>query len=988
MKLTCNILWADFVRSGILTVLLVTAAAAFSQNLVQGKVSGLDGLPLFGVTVRVNGTPVATTDSAGRFSVSVKITDTLAFSFVGYDDYQTIFTKPTFLEVVLAARIIDLNEVLLVGYGKSRRSDLTGAVDQVSAANVNRGNSTNPIQELQGKVAGLVITQPGGDPNGEFVVRLRGATSLEGQPPLLVVDGVAIDDFNKGLSMVNPADIASFTILKDASATAIYAARGANGVILIKTKSAQASAPFIQYDGSLAIETPARFLDLLTADEWRTATAAIGGPYFDKGASTNWQKVVSRTAYTHNHFLSFGSSSRQLNVRGSVGYTRQQGIIINNGKEQVTGRLSLNQRLLNDRLELNFSLNTSLTNRNFLADQFSTNQNINGGSVLFGQVANYLPVWPVYDSTGYYIPSGNPLGPAFLLNEPDGKQRESLLQGSLKADYRFKPGLTMGFLLALTRGHENFDRFQPTLPGFSFPAEATRSNAEKQNYTGDVHIHYRTRFGKHNLDLTGAYEYNAFTNQGFRLTAKGFLVPQLLTNNLGAANSIQTGDISSFKNAVRLISFLGRAVYQFDERYILTATLRRDGSSKFGPGNRWGLFPSFAFAWRANNEAFLRDLKWLNSLKFRVSYGQTGNQENLPPNSYQQLYGPAGNYLYNGSFQQSYAVTQEFNPDLKWEVRKSFNLGLDLSLWNNRLNATVDLYRDRTSDMLFLYDLPQPPFLTTQVYANAANAYNRGMELTISGEMVETSHFSWTLSGNIATLRNRVTNLNGRFRGRDLSIANRHYGYASGNGYSGAYISEIKVGYPAGVFWIPQHAGLDNNGAERFNNYDAQGVLTGTSLSFTDQDRVYIDPTPEFTYGLSNQFRYHDFNLGFLIRGVKGQKIFANSLMELGSTLALPYTNVLRGALADGFRDLPATSTFWLRNGSFARLENLSLTYTFRRLRKINQLSLTATGTNLLLLTPYKGLDPEVATEGSQRYIDRNTYPKASGVIISLKIVP
>ena len=482
------------------------------------------------------------------------------------------------------------------------------------------------------------------------------------------------------------------------------------------------------------------------------------------------------------------------------------------------------------------------------------------------------------------------------------------------------------------------------------------------------------------------YEYNDFVNDGFGLTASGFLVPSLLNNSLQTATQVLTRDIFSYKNEVRLISFLGRAVYNFDDRYLFTANFRRDGSSKFGANHRWGNFPSVALAWRASNEKFLKEVKWLENLKLRISYGLTGNQENLLPNSYQLLYGPAGPYLYNGQFLQSYAVTQENNPDLKWEVRKSFNIGVDFSILNDRLNGTVDFFNDKTSDMLFLYDLPQPPFLTSQVTANAANAVNKGVEITLGATIVKNKKITWRVQANIATLKNNITNLSGQFKGVDLSITNRHYGYAEGRGLSFAYISQLSVGYPAGVFWIPQHAGLDAGGHELYNNYDVNGKFIGTSTSYSDQDRVYIDPTPRYTWGFTNNFTFGNFDLSFFLRGVQGQKIFANSLLDIEAKVYLPNSNVTTKALTNGFADQPQPSTYWLRDGSFTRLENIILGYHFNNLKGINNFRIYLAANNLFVITDYDGIDPEIRTEGAQRYIDQNYYPKARSFTFGVNI--
>jgi iron complex outermembrane receptor protein len=447
-----------------------------------------------------------------------------------------------------------------------------------------------------------------------------------------------------------------------------------------------------------------------------------------------------------------------------------------------------------------------------------------------------------------------------------------------------------------------------------------------------------------------------------------------------------TNDIFSYKNEVKLISLLGRVVYNYNDRYILTANFRRDGSSKFGANHRWGNFPSVALAWRAGNEIFLKDVKWLDNLKLRVSYGWTGNQENLPPNTYQQLYGPAGPYLYNGQFYQSYAVVQENNPDLKWEVRKSFNIGIDFSIFNDRVNGTMDVFNDHTDDMLFLYDIPQPPFLTNKVYANAASAVNKGIEVSLDAVVVKTKKFTWQVHPNIATLKNRITKLLGQFKGVDLSLNDPNYGYAFGGGFGATAVTRLSIGHPAGVFWIPQHAGIDASGHELYNNYNSDGKFIGTSTNFTDQDKVFIDPTPKFTWGITNKIRYLNFDFDFLLRGVQGQKIFANNILMLESIQYLPGSNILKKALTNSLADLPQASSYWLQNGSFARLENITLGYTLKKQKGFGSLRFYLTATNVFVITKYEDVDPEIRTEGFERYIDTWHYPKSRGFIAGVNV--
>ncbi len=971
----------------LLFLSLFLCHSLFSQQILNGIITGRSGQPVAGASIINSSTKKGSvSDSSGRFFIEAINGSVLEISCIGYISQRVVVKNGSEIILQLSETQNNLNEVVRIGYGTTLRKDVTGAVSGISSNQFNVGVITNPLQEIEGKVAGVVIVQPGGDPNGDFIVRIRGATSLTGQPPLLVVDGVAVDSFQIAINTLNPADIESFTILKDASSTAIYGSRGANGVMLVTTKRGRAGKTLVEYDGFVSQENVSHELDALTADEWRKAVT--GNPdsiFIDLGANTDWQKAITQTAFTQNHLLSISGGTSQLSYRGSVGYIDQQGVVINTGKKMITARLNVDQKSLDNKLEIRYGFSGSVTNRDLLPDQTSTNQQVTtGGSDIFYYPNNVmLPVWPEYNSDGtYFLPSGNPL---FILTEFYSHLKENFFQGSVKADYGIVNGLHAGVLGALSEGNNTYDHFAPNVPSANYISNATKSNSNKEDFTGDIHTNYQKNFGKQSIDITGVYEYNKFENDGFAVNASGFRLPDPLNNNLGSATSVLPSGISSYKNEVVLISFLGRMVYAYDNRYILTASFRRDGSSKFGPENAWGNFPSLAVAWRASNEEFFKQVQWLSNLKFRVSYGYTGNSENLPPNQYQLLYSP-GRYLNNNTIYTSYSASQEYNPDLKWEVRKSFNVGMDFAVLKDRISATIDVFDDKTSDMLYLYDLPQPPFVNSQVYANAASAVNKGIEISLNAVIIRNKKFSWDIQGNLSTVKNYITQLLGQFQGVELHLTSTGFGSAYGGAFKQTYVTQLANGHPAGVFWIPQHAGFDASGKELFNKYNSQGKLTGVSTSFTDTDRVYIDPTAKYTWGFTSSFNLGNFNLSFLLRGVEGQKIFANSLLNLGSTYTLPGSNVVKEALTDGFSQLPQASTFWLRDGSFIRCENLTLGYNFINLKGISRLRLYAVATNLFIITKYGGIDPEVSTDGTQRYIDALYYPKSRGFTFGVNL--
>ncbi|HTN08676.1 TonB-dependent receptor [Agriterribacter sp.] len=985
-------------------LLFFSLSTALAQNkTITGKVTdSKDSAPLVGATIQVKGSRSGTTTgTSGDFTITVPASaKILAVSAVGYEN-QDVPIDSDNLSVLLVASTSNLDEVVVVGYGTARKKDLTGAVTKVSAKEFNTGVVSNPLQQIQGKVAGLVIVQPGGDPNADLTVRLRGATSLTGQPPLVVIDGIALDDFNQAINTLNPTDVESYDILRDASAAAIYGSRGANGVIIITTKKGKSGRTQVDYAGSIGISNISRKLDMLSADDWRKAIPNEWRDYLaldlannpnpdslaqanltalDKGVNVDWVDEITRPAVFTSHSIAIGGGTGNFNYRASVGYVDQQGVVVNSGKKMTTARFTANQKGLDNRLNVQYNLNASTTKRDFLPDQRNTSQGVtDGGSAVFNLAYNYLPVYPVKNANGSYfqIIDQDLENPLARLKDVYSKRQDNFYQGSVKVDYEFFSGFKLGTFGAMSRYNDVFDYFEPKIPEKNNSPAAVKANANKAIFNGDIHANYRKEFGAHSINVTGVYEYNKFVNDGFVAGARGYIVPELLNNNLGANSDIRSNDIGSYKGEVKLVSFLGRVEYNFDDRFLVTANFRRDGSSKFGANHRWGDFPSISAAWTMSNEGFMKDIPWLNFLKLRASYGLTGNQDNIGSYAYQLLYGTQGLYYDNGNLLQSYGVSQENNPDLKWEVRKSMNFGIDFTLLNNRLSGTLDVFSDKTQDMLFTYDLPQPPFLTNRVTANAATATNKGVELSLNGTIIRNNNFSWNALFNVGTLRNRITNLNGNFKGTELVISRRLYGYADGRGLSNAYISVLQPGYTAGAFWLWEFAGLDATGKQLFNDYDENGKVVGTTRDPKDDDRVFIDPTPKFTWGFTNNFTYKDFDLSFAIRGVQGQKVFSNTILNLATITRLAGNNILKEGLTNGITEQPQPSTYWLKNASYMRMDNATLGYNFKMNSKVVQyLRVFFAANNLFVVTPYKGIDPEIKVDGDRRYIDRNYYPK------------
>jgi len=954
-----------------LTLCVLFTLNAFSQQkTITGRISDDKGNPLQGVTVTgKNSRVAAVTDAAGFFKVNVPSSETiLTFTSIGFTKQDIDISGKTAVEVSMASSAgQSLSDIVVTGYGTARKKDVTGAVANVTAKEFNQGVVTNPIQQIQGKVAGLVITTPGGDPNQAPLIRLRGQTSLSGgQNPLIVVDGVPLDNPDI-LNNIAPGDIASYDILKDASATAIYGSRGANGVIIVNTKRGVTGRAQVEYNGYVGVDNQAKYLDILSASEWRKATGAAGAA-IDKGANTDWQKAITRTGVTTSNTLSISGGNKGFSYRGSIFYTNQQGIVINTGKEAYGVRFNAQQKALDDKLEILVGLTYTVTNRSLL----------NYGNI--SKAFNTPPVYPVKnpDGTYYGFSDFEVFNPVQHMEQEYNKGYEYLTLMNATVNYELIRGLKAGVTGSSSHFNNQTHFFQP---GFPAP-ESNFNNASDWNYNtdsrkGDFHINYNKQFGEHSLGVTGVYEYNYFTNNNSNITGQNFLVPQTQDNNFSTAIDPSKVSASTYKEEFKLISFLGRVTYNYKSRYYATASIRRDGSSKFGVNNRWGNFPSFDLAWRISEENFLKNVSWLNDLKIRGGYGVTGNSDAISPYATLLLYGPGGRYFNAaaGIYPQSYSPTQNQNPDLKWEERRGTNIGMDFSILNNRITGDINYFSDKTVNLLYNYTVPTPPYFINTILANVGSLTNKGFEIALTAKIIDKKDFTWQLNGQITFINTKVTSLSGTYQGNTLKTDQIGGSAAVGRGLSSFAITYLKPGYAPYEFYLPHFVGLDKNGNQLLDSAGKAVPSSNANLS-----KYYIDPSPDFTYGFTNTFTYKHLSLNFFFRGVHGQKIFNNTRLNFDNINRLPGNNVTKEALTNGIKDAATVSDLWLEKASFLRLDNLTLAYTFPHIKGLTNLRVYASGNNLFVITPYKGLDPEIQTvnTGSQQaYLDVTYYGSA-----------
>ncbi|HTD39933.1 MAG TPA: TonB-dependent receptor [Mucilaginibacter sp.] len=834
------------------------------------------------------------------------------------------------------------------GYGTQRKSDVTGAVATLTPENFNQGAIFNPVDQLVGKIAGLTITEPGGDPNQTASVQLRGQSSLLGNlSPLFVVDGVILDNAAQ-FQNIPPDDIASYDVLKDASAAAIYGIRGANGVIIVTTKKGVAGRPTISYDGLVGSSVQSKYYDLLTPNEYRAAISTFALSTYDKGANTDWQKAIGRTAYQQRHYVSLSGGSNMLTYMASANYQNQQGIIQNNSKEQLGLRFSGELKAIGDKLDIKAGVQYVNTTRKFI--DYSN----------FSFIYSSPPTFPVKNPDGsYYTYSDfDEANPVEHINEETlgAKDHLTLINGS--ADYSITHDLKIGVLGSASLNKIESNGYVPTFPLEGNPALSATANENRHSYTGNIHINYDKTFGKSTLNLLGAYEYNDHTYN--------------MDYSSGPAFATATGFL---KMEYKQKSFIGRAAYNYDDRFYATATLREDGPGVFN--NTHGSFPSLSLAYRFKKD-ILASADWITDIKLRAGYGVTGN-----------------------------STDQNGNPLFQWEKRQGRNIGLDFSLFNGRISGDVNYFNDLSKNLLFPYTVPTPPFVTNTVLANLGSLANKGFEVSLSGRIISGHKLNWTANGQIAFISTTVNSLSGQYtyNGQTYTLTPTQIpvGYAQGRGLSSNPIEFLKPGYGLFVFNLPHYTGVDAQGNQTF---DGQTIQQNPNPA-----GHYIDPSPKFNYGITNSFDYGNWNFNFALRGVYGQKAFDNTLLNVETTTRLPQNNVTKEALTNGIKDAPVASDKWLEGASYLRMDNMTLGYSFKRVAFASSLRVFVAANNLFVITGYKGLDPEVRTQNgysnsnilfgantngskNQPYIDNNYageayYPWARtfslGVNVSLK---
>ena len=1011
--------------------LLLTVSSFAQTNAVKGHVKDASGEPIMGATITVNGKAVGITDMDGNFSVDAAPGAKITFTYLGMTP-QTVKASSN-MNITLEDDSKALNEVVVIGYGVAKKSDLTGSVTAIKPDSKNKGVVVNAQDMLTGKVAGVNITSNDGTPGGGAKIRVRGGSSLNASnDPLIVIDGLAMDnDGVKGLSnllsVVNPQDIESFSVLKDASATAIYGSRGSNGVIIITTKKGRkGQKPTVSYSGSITISEKKNTIDVLNADEFRATVEKLYGKdseaYSALGtANTNWQDLIYRTAISHDHNITVSGAAKSLPYRVSVGYTDQQGIVKTSDFKRATASLNLNPSFFQDHLTLNLNAKgmyartlytdgsvvsaavrmdptqdpynfTSEYHKNQLRDKDGNSlldQTLKnyGGYFQWSKKAEYGDnTWPfTYDST---TQMPNPLS---LLDQGSQIAHSRSFIGSADIDYKvhgfedLRLHATLG--ADISKGRQS-QSFATSCTNALYYGSYGGEEILKRNLSLSAYAQYYKDFNKiHHFDIMAGYEWQHF----WRSKNNDYVGYYPETNNdASLAGTERPHTPYSEKSESYLVSFFGRANYTLLDRYFLTATVRDDGSSRFK--EHWAWFPSFAFAWKANEEAFLKNADWLSDLKLRLGYGKTGQQA-----------GSIGDYEWIPSYSIStgtngfYPVTgtgelyrpNNYRPDLKWETTSTYNVGLDWGIMDQRLSGSVDWYYRKTTDLLNYAPLSSMAGYKNQAWQNIGSLKNTGVEAAITWRAIQTKDWFWTMTYNFTYNKNEITDLNGVSE-NGAPVVNTNIKVGDG---SGAYLQANQVGYAMNSYYVYQQV-YDKNGKPIENCV----VDRNGDGKINESDKyLYKSPAAPVTMGFSSRLEYKNWDFGFSLRASIGNYVYNNveqsmSNMNTGewfSNSLKYFSNRMKSAVERNWQTYEVTSKlsdYYVKNASFLKCDNITLGYSFNNLFKSSGwhgLSgrAYATASNVFTITNYDGLDPEVG-DGN----DNNLYPRPFSVVVGLSL--
>lgn len=972
------------------SALLLVSSLTFAQSNVSGTVKDANGEPLIGVSVLEVGTQNgAVTDMYGNYKLNVKPGAKLKISYIGFTP-QTVKAGSN-SQIVLQEDNTALNEVVVVGYGTMRRKDVTSSITTVKAEDLNQGVFTDPGQMLQGKVPGLVVSSTA-DPNGSPTITLRGASTLRtgAMSPYYVVDGIPGVD----ISIVSPEDIESIDVLRDATATAIYGSKAANGVIIITTKKGAEEKTNVSYNGYVAFDNILKKYDVCTADDLRQYAKDNNITLKDGGANTDWQDEVLRTGISHNHNVGISGGNGSTNYMISADLRKREGVIKMTGFDRFNVRSLVSTKTLKDHLTVSIGANM------MYGKHFGVPSGNEGASVL-DAMNYYSPTNAVKNADGTWtVGSGSKnYNPLALMEENKSETVWKRNQFVGKTALEIWKGLVWSVNYSWSNYQSTYSAYNTRnsqLEGIGNKnGQATRNTYFGREQTFETYLNYDFKVGKSKWGLMGGYSWEEKkNNDGFGLSVEGYYNDDLGWYNmsyaqtiLGVQNSVQSGYLEKVRN----ISFYGRVNYSFDSRYMLQATIRRDGSSVFGKNNRWGTFPSVSAAWNITEEKFMQNQHIFDNLKLRAGYGISGNAMGFDVYSSYNTYGASGTFVYDGKTYRTYGATKNANPDLKWESTGMLNIGLDFAFLKGRLNGTVEVYHKKTKDLIWSYPVSTTQYIYGWMDANVGEMTNKGIEFTLNAVPVRTKNFMWSTTLNLSHNKNTVDKMqNETFHTTNLTQGDPMVAGVSADGWT----QRIMEGEPIGTFYTYQYAGTVN-GRSEYYVLDENGNRTGeTTNNPSLKDRSITGcAQPKLNAGWNNTLTYKNWSLNAFITGVFGNDVYNSARAHYTSAqMFSDGKNVLKEFLnnpaGDASGSLP--SDRFIEKGSYVRLQTLSLSYTFRNCFNdwIQDLTLYGTANNLFTITNYKGLDPEVNMGGIDPGIDYrwSRYPHTRTFMVGVKI--
>lgn len=975
----------------LLLTLLSFSLTALAQQKVTGKVKDSSGEPVIGasVVVKGNNTMGTITDFDGNFMLDVPAKSVLVISYIGYVTQEVPTAGKNSLEIVLKEDTKTLDEVVVIGYGTQRKGDVTSSVASVKADNFVKGAVKDVGQLIQGKVAGLAITNPNGDPTGSTQIRLRGTNTIGGAntAPLVLIDGIPGE-----LGTVAPEDVESVDVLKDGSAAAIYGTRGTNGVILITTKQAKGvDINQVEYNGYVSTSLIAKKLDMLNADEFRTLY-----PDQDHGADTDWIDEISRTPVSHVHNLSLMGGNSKTNYIANLNYASRQGIMKKSDFESFQGRIEVTHRMFDDKLKLKFGL---------FGKKNQMESTTSGGSFrgwVYGQATRRNPTDPVRNEDGTWNENVSKFeyeNPLALLYEAEGNVKKTQLRYNGNIVYNPIKDLTLSAVFSYIR--DNMNRgYGETLNHISALRDGLAGWSSVGAYTKmeklmELTAQYSKEIGAHKFTVLGGYSYNETDFEELWIDNYGFQDDYFGGwHNIGIGSALKDGkaNIGSKKTPTNLIGFFGRATYSFKNRYLLMGALRYEGASQlWGTDNAWGLFPSVSVGWRITEEAFMKNQKIFDDLKLRVGYGVTGSQPKDPFLGVAML--KYGSYAFvNGNWVQTIVPASNPNPDLKWEEKKETNIGLDFVSWGGRLSGSIDYYNRDVDGLIYEYGVPTPPNLYNKTMANGGTMRNRGVEVLVTVVPVQNKDFEWSTTGTFSLNSNKLISLSG-------SIFKSDYDYFNTGTveYSGqvADSHRVQVGESIGNFYGFKVVDVDSEG--RWIYEDRNGELVNyKDFTHAPEDKHVIgNGLPKWYAGWNNTLRYKNFDLNVTMRGAFGFQIINGGRMNYENVKNSRFENRLKSVndLVFGKHTLssevePEFNSYYVENGDYWKIDNITLGYSVGQVGKyIKSLRVYGSVLNALTITGYKGIDPEVSTDGlTPGYDTRDRYPSVRSFTFGVNV--